>query len=386
MKWMYKGIDISQWIDYQINNEYSKNSVNYVEEFYYDSWYINGQVAKAPLTVSISITDLCNLNCIHCSKKDIAQNVGNISFENFRTIIDKLSLGKIRKIVITGGEPFLNENIYEFVKYIKTNGMSVTILSNLNVDKTIFENVLNKLDSKDTIQVSIDNISKGYHEIRNGGNFKKLENNCNILGKYEVNTIANMVITEKNIWAMTDVLKFCEEHQIKNIRFTPYFACYKDVTSAKDVDTFKSFKEVMKMHKNNHYSINIQDSPLPLLYPYFSYMKKKYSDFKYDTLYYRCPAGVISCEIDILGDIYPCTYLIGKTSPFGNIYKESIEQIWNSERMSNFRNAVSKAEQCQKCDQINSCMGGCKAESFMAYGTYDMGDNTCFIRRYGDEI
>lgn len=386
MKWMYKGIDISQWVEYQVNNEYSKKAVNYIDEFYYDSWYLKREVANAPLSASISITDLCNLNCIHCSKKDSSEKSGNMSFEDFRIIIDKLSSAKIRKIVLTGGEPFLNTFILEFVEYVKKKEMNVTILSNLNVDDTIMRRVLDILDSCDTVQISVDNVSNKYHEIREGGNFEKLEKNCSIISNYEVNTIANMVITEKNVWAMNDVLYFCEQHKIKNIRFTPFFSCYRDVSSARDIDTFKSFMEVLKVHKKEHYSINIQGSPLPLLYPYFSLMKKKYNDFKYDTSYYRCPAGVISCEIDVRGDVYPCTYLIGKTTPYGNIYSDDIEQIWHSERMNSFRRAVSKAEQCQKCDQIKSCMGGCKAESFISYGAYDMGDNTCFIRRNSDEI
>lgn len=39
-----------------------------------------------------------------------------------------------------------------------------------------------------------------------------------------------------------------------------------------------------------------------------------------------------------------------------------------------------------KCDQLQNCMGGCKVESFIAYDTYDLGDNTCFMRRKDNEI
>lgn len=386
MSLQYKGVDISDWLEYQVTNKYPHGKADNVDEFYYDAWYLRNELAAAPLTVSLSITDHCNMSCTHCSKKEFGEKIGYLSFYNYKIIIDKLVLAKVRRIVLTGGEPLLHDNICEMIKYAKKGGLHISILTNLNCKRELLTKVLGFLDDNDTLQVSIDNVYEKYEEVRAGGCFELLESNCKVLIGSHPNIVANMVVTDNNVANMVDVLDFCESMHFYSIRFTPVFSGSGCLNPPSDSQAFNYFTDVLKKYKMNNYKICIQSNPVPLLYPYFSVLREKYANFKYETSYYRCPAAVISFEVDIQGDVYPCTYLIGKTTPFGNIYINPITEIWNSKRMNEFRCATSNAEQCKKCDEFKKCMGGCKAESYKHYALFDKGDNTCFLRKGQNEI
>jgi MoaA/NifB/PqqE/SkfB family radical SAM enzyme len=64
------------------------------------------------------ITSKCNLSCKHCF---INTNLNkDISFQECLKIIDMLKKNKMfGKVMITGGEPFIREDIFELLLYIK---------------------------------------------------------------------------------------------------------------------------------------------------------------------------------------------------------------------------------------------------------------------------
>ncbi len=68
----------------------------------------------------ISLTSLCNLNCTYCSHDDIKKQ--NLPLEFYKNLINVLSSLGINKIRFTGGEPTLNKNIIELIKFTKNIG------------------------------------------------------------------------------------------------------------------------------------------------------------------------------------------------------------------------------------------------------------------------
>ncbi|MFQ3675387.1 MAG: radical SAM protein, partial [Endomicrobiia bacterium] len=65
------------------------------------------------------ITERCNLSCIHCYKEPFREELG---LEELKFILNNIiSFVKDRQLnlilTITGGEPFLKEEIYELVEY-----------------------------------------------------------------------------------------------------------------------------------------------------------------------------------------------------------------------------------------------------------------------------
>jgi radical SAM protein with 4Fe4S-binding SPASM domain len=72
-----------------------------------------------------------------------------------------------------------------------------------------------------------------------------------------------------------------------------------------------------------------------------------------DTIYGGCNCG--NCHLTILpnGDIYACRRFESK---IGNIFKESLEEAWNSPEMMKYRD-YGAFKKCGKCELLRFCRG-----------------------------
>ena len=74
-------------------------------------------------SVQISLTNRCNLKCKHCAASANSIN-GNdpLTTAEFKTIIDKLLSCKVEKIILSGGEPLVRNDLIEILHYIREKG------------------------------------------------------------------------------------------------------------------------------------------------------------------------------------------------------------------------------------------------------------------------
>ena len=115
-------------------------------------------------SLDINITDNCNLCCKHCYMSKTSRSLEK---KDVQTIFNKLP-GSLNRIVISGGEPFLNEDvIYEICDVVRSRFKSaptIRITSNgtlfYNSDSEII-NTLNKLQSAGVDQLRLS--SDKYH-------------------------------------------------------------------------------------------------------------------------------------------------------------------------------------------------------------------------------
>jgi len=85
----------------------------------------SGFFANEPITQKLNsaylhVTSHCNFNCIGCySYEEERNSKPHMSFDEVKQAIHKLSLQGISKLVITGGEPFMRDDIIDIFKYAK---------------------------------------------------------------------------------------------------------------------------------------------------------------------------------------------------------------------------------------------------------------------------
>ena len=84
----------------------------------------------------ISLSDYCNLNCIYCFNKEkrkeqlSSENYNALSFDEICDIILQFkSLGGER-VVLTGGEPTLNKDFEKICRFIHSNKLEVSFITN----------------------------------------------------------------------------------------------------------------------------------------------------------------------------------------------------------------------------------------------------------------
>ena len=110
----------------------------------------------APVSINLDITTACNFACDHCVDKDIL-NTG-IKYKH-ETLLDSLKLmaekGLRSVIVIGGGEPTVYPKFAETVRFIKSLGLQVAVVSNGSRMQRIAE-IADCLDENDWVRLSLD--------------------------------------------------------------------------------------------------------------------------------------------------------------------------------------------------------------------------------------
>lgn len=79
--------------------------------------------------VTVIFLSGCNWNCPFCHNFDLCKNQNNIAEEEVLSYLDQKK-NWIDGVVICGGEPLLNNDVFDFVKKIKSAGFSIKLDTN----------------------------------------------------------------------------------------------------------------------------------------------------------------------------------------------------------------------------------------------------------------
>lgn len=290
-----------------------------------------------PKEIKLEITPLCNLNCKFCFNKNTFKGTSEqLDTKQFKKIIDKIKEAGIKEIRFTGGEPFLRKDIKELISYAKSNGF----FTKVNTNSTL-------LSEKDSgfIEKNIDQLLFPFHSLDKEKIEKKLE--LIEIFKDKTDLIMNTVLTKENI---DDLEKYYQI--IDNLKANWFFALpvpnkekkkfldNQDIKSA--VDKILSF--------NKKYNMKIQ---LLQAIPFCSYDPEKIAEIAEGAAYCGPHNNLV---IDPKGNIKKC---YSYNASLGNILRDDILEIWNSEELVSIRNLEYLPEKCQKCDYKERCKGGC---------------------------
>ncbi len=213
----------------------------------------------------ISLTNMCNLRCTYCSQYDGKKS--NISLEFYKNLIDALVKVGINKIRFTGGEPLLNPNIVELVKYTKDTGKvsDICITTNgLLLDSHLDDLVKSGLTR---INFSLDTTDKNlYKELTGSYEVDKVINNMKLAKErgltVKINAVLLKGITDVGLHKFMD-FGYENDIQIRFIELMPigsnidyynkYFLssevikdilkCESVIKYSSDVSTYYKYKE-----------------------------------------------------------------------------------------------------------------------------------------------
>jgi sulfatase maturation enzyme AslB (radical SAM superfamily) len=176
-----------------------------------------------PRVVHITLKNVCNLACRMCSPSSSSRlqdlSKKSIFLQNFyRTNVDNKfdinsiagMFGNLHKLVITGGEPLIDEDcimLLSMAEQESTKFQSLTMSSNLNfIHPKIFE-ALSNTRASININVSIDGPIKIHEYIRYGcdwknivENLKKIKNLCSSIG-------VNATISAMNVGYLHELIE-----------------------------------------------------------------------------------------------------------------------------------------------------------------------------------
>lgn len=235
-------------------NLLKKFEITYNEKIIFD--VDNGNQYQSPISIDYRGSNLCNLKCRMChpaSSSEIAKEVlenqndfksiGITSTKSFLYVenkdvnqfINQIPLKNISRIKFLGGEPLLQEDVYQGLeKVLQENKnpklVDIAFTTNATNFPKRFTDIIEKF-GKILMRVSLDGVDQTYEYVRTNGNWDKIKNNCIKLfeknySKESVSMGFSFVIQAYNIFNIIDILKFCMEMKNKNysIWIEPFFS------------------------------------------------------------------------------------------------------------------------------------------------------------------
>ena len=141
--------------------------------------YVSGEsrVNGGPLTLTIESTAKCNLSCPMCLRQRVYFPPRNMDFSVFRKIIDEGKDTLEFAVPYGVGEPLLNPEIFDMIRYCKEKGIPTGISTNATILSEEYSHRLIE-SGLDYITFAFDGVNREIYETyRKGADFDKVRSN-----------------------------------------------------------------------------------------------------------------------------------------------------------------------------------------------------------------
>lgn len=310
-----------------------------------------------PTDMCIIVTYRCPMQCRMC---DIWQNPTDKNLEITPAEIEKLP--DVKFINITGGEPFVREDLEEIVEVAFRKSPRVVISTSGWFEERILR--LAEKFPRIGIRISIEGLSQKNDELRGRqGGFDKGLRTLLRLKEMGVKDIGfGITVSDSN---SSDMLSLYQLSRSLGVEFATatlhnsyYFHKSDNAITTKE-EVCANFGRLIEWQlKEKH--------PKSWFRAYFNWGLINYIQGKPRLL--PCEAGLVNFFVDPYGDVYPCNGLESKywKESMGNIRQvSSFDELWRSEQAERVRNQV------QKCPK-NCWMVGTAAPVMKKYLTTPM--------------
>lgn len=378
---MFKDVK-KQDIEIFINKFQEQNNTNDAEKVFMRH-LINSGVEKfsTPYYLSWELTGACNLRCKHCCfAKGSYDSKFDVNKSNAIKFAKELVENDIIKVMITGGEPLLRNDLLDIISVFKSKNTIIELTSNATlIDEKFAKKLSNLFNPKtDYVQVSLDGADSEIHEKTRGKNsFNKAINGIKILIKNGINVTVNCVITQMNIHQMIELYNLVEKLGVKLITYSRIHSTDENLVPDKKV-LFEKTIELLK-HETQNLKINLRLFNMPELATNETFVKSlEYNGSK--ILNFSCHKNE-KLHIRNDGEVFLCLYSsTNNILPIGNISKDSLGQIIeNTQKNPLFQDRMLKNTKCNKCSVQYYCKGGCPAKSYQENKDINFSDSSCTI-------
>jgi radical SAM protein with 4Fe4S-binding SPASM domain len=291
-----------------------------------------------PVSISFEPTTSCNLRCPECPSglREFTRPTGMLEKSFFKETIDDIYKDLMYLTFYFQGEPYLNPDFLEMVKYANDKGIYTATSTNAHY--------LNDEKAKKTVEsglarliISIDGTTQDvYQSYRVGGKLDKV-----------IEGAKNIVKWKKALNSKTPFVFFQflvvkpNEHQIEDI---------KKLAIEVGVDQVR-FKTAQVYDFEND-----PNQLIPTIEKYSRYKKDKFGNRQSKSgLQNHCwklwHANVITWD----GLVVPCCFDKDATHQLGNLKNQSFKTIWNNDNYKQFRSELMTSRKnidiCANCSE-----------------------------------
>ena len=301
---------------------------------------------EKPYSCNYWVTHRCNSKCEYCNvwRNPSLYNIPDAKFEDVKTnLIDLKRLG-VKFVDFTGGEPLLNKDLPDILKFAKKLGFFIQLTNNGSIYPQVAEEIK---DSVSQLSFSFDTLDREeYKKIRGMDNFDNVMKSIKIAKELKQNICLICTVTDNNIKNLPEIVKFCQNNKIV-VFIHPVFKYFKEKKLAYD-----NIKIIKKYFWQRFVRVDLSDL-------------KYYVNGGNDINRPSCKAGKSVFAITPDNCLFvPCFHkVIEKVKINGNLYS-----LYHSEKWKKLYEKAGKYDFCQ----------GCNLPCYLGASTYDKIDRYFF--------
>ena len=271
-------------------------------------------------TLQIEPTRRCNLNCKICIRPNLDELTASLSLKDFRKVLDS---SNFRHVALHGwGEPLLNPELFQMVKYAESKGVSTELTTNATLLETNIERILAS---------GLSSIVFGIHDNEKlpvvASQIRELVTRRSLERLRKPKAYVDIVVYEGNRNRIEHLVETAAElsidavvlHRIFDIRQAGPDTRYISVQDEKML--FRRVKNLARRVK-----LKLYLPPEPSI---------------------PCRAVRYSLFVTSEGKITPCPYL--PEFYMGDAFREEVKEVICSNRYINFIKNMDKHPVCSKC-------------------------------------
>jgi len=331
------------------------------------------------------LTERCNLRCRHCYQGE--RSADEMPLREIRNVIIEVSdmvkdwsesYGVIfsPSMNVTGGEPFLRNDLLEILGEIKKQGFKIYLLTNGTlVDKKRARRLADL--GVDGVQVSMEGPEDVHDAIRGAGSYSASTAGVEHLVDAGIAVTLNVTVSNLNTGQVKKIITFGSHAGVKRVGFSRLVPAGRGRALLSQMLTQAQAKELYE----ELFSLELKGIDVVTGDPVAAQMNITAREDAGTTAISGCAAGVSGLTIQPNGNVTPCRRL---PLLLGNVRKDSLREIWAaSPVLEALRDRSKYKGKCGSCTRWARCRG-CRAIAYAwsrSKGADDFlaDDPQCFI-------
>ncbi len=282
----------------------------------------------------LETTNYCNLACTFCNRDEVVKKLRHMSLSHWEIVLDKLKDQPIKEAKLMGlGEPFLHPKFSTICKMFKDYFPEAFLIVATNCQYKMNKNFTESLKFIDLLYLSIDGYKESYEKFRPPSKWSKLINFLDELKKvdrHNCRITCNYVVNRENINDISKIDELCKEYSLEELR----------LNIAQDWSENKSLE-------NTNFISGYSNEQISFLKENYASNIKGKAPWTWSDCFW-VKSGIY---MTVDGNLKVCA-LNTDTKSLGNIFKDPVDKILNSEKMNEIREGCINdipSKHCENC-------------------------------------